>query len=126
MIRRPPRSTRTDTLFPYTTLFRSPLTAFVDVIFGVFQLVEDEIQLCGTREIPDRKHRAQGLLKPRDIAVGRPRAKELLVALALHLDQVRQLHNFVDVADTLADALPRRPVAGDRKRTRLNSSHYCA
>src|SRR3546814_302883 len=28
MIRRPPRSTRTDTLFPYTTLFRSPdLTA---------------------------------------------------------------------------------------------------
>src|SRR3546814_13336547 len=27
MIRRPPRSTRTDTLFPYTTLFRSPATA---------------------------------------------------------------------------------------------------
>src|SRR3546814_4155003 len=25
MIRRPPRSTLTDTLFPYTTLFRSPL-----------------------------------------------------------------------------------------------------
>src|SRR3546814_4931291 len=25
MIRPPPRSTRTDTLFPYTTLFRSPL-----------------------------------------------------------------------------------------------------
>src|SRR3546814_7094329 len=27
MIRRPPRSTRTDTLFPYTTLFRSRSTA---------------------------------------------------------------------------------------------------
>src|SRR3546814_21148106 len=27
MIRRPPRSTRTDTLFPYTTLFRSPQPA---------------------------------------------------------------------------------------------------
>src|SRR3546814_12632802 len=27
MIRRPPRSTRTDTLFPYTTLFRSSLVA---------------------------------------------------------------------------------------------------
>src|SRR3546814_3261523 len=26
MIRRPPRSTRTDTLFPYTTLFRSQVT----------------------------------------------------------------------------------------------------
>src|SRR3546814_11263693 len=29
MIRRPPRSTRTDTLFPYTTLFRSILIALV-------------------------------------------------------------------------------------------------
>src|SRR3546814_19166714 len=28
MIRRPPRSTRTDTLFPYTTLFRSPASRF--------------------------------------------------------------------------------------------------
>src|SRR3546814_4759645 len=27
MIRRPPRSTRTDTLFPYTTLFRSRTTS---------------------------------------------------------------------------------------------------
>src|SRR3546814_8050699 len=27
MIRRPPRSTRTDTLFPYTTLFRSAIVA---------------------------------------------------------------------------------------------------
>src|SRR3546814_16490775 len=29
MLRRPPRSTRTDTLFPYTTLFRSVASAFV-------------------------------------------------------------------------------------------------
>src|SRR3546814_15975720 len=38
MIRRPPRSTRTDTLFPYTTLFRSLLTAVTrqdDVEFGL-------------------------------------------------------------------------------------------
>src|SRR3546814_20527799 len=28
MIRRPPRATRTDTLFPYTTLFRSPRQAY--------------------------------------------------------------------------------------------------
>src|SRR3546814_9559249 len=28
MIRRPPRSTRTDTLFPYTTLFRSVVVGF--------------------------------------------------------------------------------------------------
>src|SRR3546814_1825043 len=30
MIRRPPRSTRTDTLFPYTTLFRSVVVAHQD------------------------------------------------------------------------------------------------
>src|SRR3546814_8247130 len=30
MIRRPPRSTRTDTLFPYTTLFRSAAVAAAD------------------------------------------------------------------------------------------------
>src|SRR3546814_11440333 len=35
MIRRPPRSTRTDTLFPYTTLFRSQAKALeiVDEVF---------------------------------------------------------------------------------------------
>src|SRR3546814_4956265 len=31
MIRRPPRSTRTDTLFPYTTLFRSDRRAALGV-----------------------------------------------------------------------------------------------
>src|SRR3546814_20784013 len=35
MIRRPPRSTRTDTLFPYTTLFRSPVNRDI-LIFGKF------------------------------------------------------------------------------------------
>src|SRR3546814_3865951 len=36
MIRRPPRSTRTDTLVPYTTLFRSqpPAIAEIDVVSG--------------------------------------------------------------------------------------------
>src|SRR3546814_8326813 len=34
MIRRPPRSTRTDTLFPYTTLFRSALSFPALVGFG--------------------------------------------------------------------------------------------
>src|SRR3546814_20455263 len=32
MIRRPPRSTRTDTLFPYTTLFRSGIEPVTDGI----------------------------------------------------------------------------------------------
>src|SRR3546814_18897590 len=34
MIRRPPRSTRTDTLFPYTTLFRSLVSAAEDLECG--------------------------------------------------------------------------------------------
>src|SRR3546814_12892830 len=39
MIRRPPRSTRTDTLFPYTTLFRSRLDG--DLV------VQDGVRLAG-------------------------------------------------------------------------------
>src|SRR3546814_17240542 len=35
MIRPPPRSTRTDTLFPYTTLFRSPPVAPTALSVGV-------------------------------------------------------------------------------------------
>src|SRR3546814_8708101 len=35
MIRRPPRSTRTDTLFPYTTLFRSPFKGSDSVLAGL-------------------------------------------------------------------------------------------
>src|SRR3546814_14447005 len=35
MIRRPPRSTRTDTLFPYTTLFRSHLAGVANGYVGV-------------------------------------------------------------------------------------------
>src|SRR3546814_15099222 len=34
MIRRPPRSTLTDTLFPYTTLFRSVVDSGVDIRSG--------------------------------------------------------------------------------------------
>src|SRR3546814_6220960 len=43
MIRRPPRSTRTDTLFPYTTLFRSVLSLFLAAIlaYGLLPLAND-------------------------------------------------------------------------------------
>src|SRR3546814_9343654 len=39
MIRRPPRSTRTDTLFPYTTLFRSAGSDFIDAARIIPKLV---------------------------------------------------------------------------------------
>src|SRR3546814_8535493 len=42
MIRRPPRSTRTDTLLPYTTLFRSLVAHAVDIAVDAF--VEREEQ----------------------------------------------------------------------------------
>src|SRR3546814_10687572 len=48
MIRRPPRSTRTDTLFPYTTLFRSTTLQILDVINpfkGYTKLRTEEVQL---------------------------------------------------------------------------------
>src|SRR3546814_11061320 len=41
MIRRPPRSTRTDTLFPYTTLFRSIGIEFVGpILAGAAQVAQ--------------------------------------------------------------------------------------
>src|SRR3546814_9207460 len=42
MIRRPPRSTRTDTLFPYTTLFRNPFTVMVNAAEATIQGIELE------------------------------------------------------------------------------------
>src|SRR3546814_7518603 len=63
MIRRPPRSTRTDTLFPYTTLFRSPLFTgfsprtgegdldrFVDIINGA----QKDLLFVTAFALPDR------------------------------------------------------------------------
>src|SRR3546814_10854203 len=48
MIRRPPRSTRTDTLFPYTTLFRSPVDAMCE---GDGYLLNDPF--AGGTHLPD-------------------------------------------------------------------------
>src|SRR3546814_17997561 len=68
MIRRPPRSTRTDTLFPYTTLFRYPRIgsskslAEKNVIF-LAGLIESNFDMMTI---------APGLL-PRHISFGDPR-----------------------------------------------------
>src|SRR3546814_20702471 len=50
MIRRPPRSTRTDTLFPYTTLFRSALTlksAIETAHATIHQVAQSQPQCAG-------------------------------------------------------------------------------
>src|SRR3546814_18741382 len=44
MIRRPPRSTRTDTLFPYTTLFRSCAGPPRDCVAGLAFYPEADLQ----------------------------------------------------------------------------------
>src|SRR3546814_15049880 len=61
MIRRPPRSTRTDTLFPYTTLFRSV-----------------ELLNCSRRELAQQDYnpRAGGLSQSATPAPCRPPATE--------------------------------------------------
>src|SRR3546814_12243806 len=48
MIRRPPRSTRTDTLFPYTTLFRSIIGDEAALMFDANQQwnLPDAVAIC--------------------------------------------------------------------------------
>src|SRR3546814_2600523 len=53
MIRRPPRSTRTDTLFPSTTLFRSPLVA---PAFGVVVIVFVVVLEVGSSVVGAAEH----------------------------------------------------------------------
>src|SRR3546814_14418535 len=94
MIRRPPRSTRTDTLFPYTTLFRS-----VEVI-GVTRIPESPVALERlTAQAP-----ASTQPSPRP-----PLTPALLTARLPNGVTVELECGGQDVAD--------------RKSTRLNSSH---
>src|SRR3546814_7560665 len=65
MMRRPPRSTRTDTLFPYTTLFRSvfaPDQARFDIVAAgqLFQGGDVQRRLEAGQGLPDQ----QGLALP--------------------------------------------------------------
>src|SRR3546814_5345508 len=54
MLLRPPRSTRTDTLFPYTTLFRSlPLSVVMLLMcYGILKGLNDEIVINLSRSLP--------------------------------------------------------------------------
>src|SRR3546814_16941589 len=102
MIRLPPTSTRTDTLFPYTTLFRSPAPAPVAVAPPAPNPV--------TREADAE---AQFHVMAGEMAAGRNQpgiaASEFIAAL-----------QRVDDADLAKRATA---LAIDRKSTRLNSSH---
>src|SRR3546814_2347954 len=69
MIRRPPRSTRTDTLFPYTTLFRSNRHREADTETVVDGLVQYPRLLGIGRQLPAQ-------FAPREGAVGALRSEE--------------------------------------------------
>src|SRR3546814_2366631 len=79
MIRRPPRSTRTDTLFPYTTLFRSrsgprPMIAFIArriiqaalvmlavafIAFSMFSFVGDPVRNIVSQDARSEEHTSE-------------------------------------------------------------------
>src|SRR3546814_358703 len=77
MIRRPPRSTRTDTLFPYTTLFRSAhaslagrARAYLDINCGHCHNEKGPADTSGLwLDVGDHPPRHLGLCKP-SIAAG--------------------------------------------------------
>src|SRR3546814_3278437 len=123
MIRRPPRSTRTDTLFPYTTLFRSNIERISEdryrVTLAVAGFRTDEIDITAQQnllQVTGRKEESQGGDRSRFLHVGiANRSFERRFELA---DFVR-----VEKADLADGLLTIELVRDDRKRTRLNSSH---
>src|SRR3546814_1054651 len=119
MIRRPPRSTRTHTLFPYTTLFRS--FALGDVEVGghraYFRGVQPAQALLALAQIEEQLALRLGGGDLDDAPV----LEDVLVHLGAD-----PMHREADQAhaDFGVEALDRLHQADvDRKSTRLNSSH---
>src|SRR3546814_15866480 len=123
MIRRPPRSTLTDTLFPYTTLFRSAgfLIGAAEAILeypgphrlGVGENHGDEVAQGLVLRAP-RRASGHGAV---DRTVDRP-----LAAGQQHAGVDAEQQGDDDNRDQPEAADPAAP-AEDRKSTRLNSSH---
>src|SRR3546814_1055076 len=102
MIRRPPRATRTDTLFPYTTLFRS-----VDV--GATLVITADEQVRGGKTIPLKKAVDEAL------GMGGCEAVSHVIVYKRTGGQVAWNEG--------RDVWMHDVAAKDRKSTRLNSSH---
>src|SRR3546814_3955605 len=110
MLRRPPRSTRTDTLFPYTTLFRS------------YAALSGEEQGLFGGKIVAAKARAEGW---RIEAVLNNDMIGNIAGINGVIDNTtaRVFAEGTRVTETPAEARARRFTGGeDRKSTRLNSS----
>src|SRR3546814_10387329 len=88
MIRRPPRSTRTDTLFPYTTLFRSRLLQLRRALAEGCELVQGEQLILlryqpGERYLPHRDY-----FSPSALAAHRPDAGQRMTTVCVYLNPV--------------------------------------
>src|SRR3546814_18023711 len=66
MIRRPPRSTRTDTLFPYTTLFRSLDNFLLGQLKGAPRSLVYKLVRSGQVRVNGGRARAERKLEPGD------------------------------------------------------------
>src|SRR3546814_20750224 len=75
MIRRPPRSTRTDTLFPYTTLFRSVRESARIPVSQDFPISVGHVVVGDSNRLDDGRR----LFKRREIVVPCVRPAELIV-----------------------------------------------
>src|SRR3546814_11106200 len=100
MIRRPPRSTRTDTLFPYTTLFRSPVP-FCAPVSGLFPetLGQDRGDLFGTQLA--HQGREQRILRrePLMTAAGPlPRGRPIILLWAATVPEREKLREWFPVS----------------------------
>src|SRR3546814_2108336 len=108
MIRRPPRSTRTDTLFPYTTLFRSAVAMAEDVrpfeelalgghvpkLLEIDEMVILAVHLAGADRPRRRRYRhaefgVRGEQLARDRRFARPRGRRQDEQDATTLEAVR-------------------------------------
>src|SRR3546814_3197400 len=119
MRRRPPRSTRTDTLFPDTTLFRSARVTFLDN----YSRVEKSKAYAAEEKLRKDEYEAQR--QAEELASAQSDEQYRIAQEQFH--QQRQLSaQQHQVAQTPSQCVPPAPSSQDRKSTRLNSSHYCA
>src|SRR3546814_15407500 len=116
MIRRPPRSTRTDTLFPYTTLFRSLRSLRVETPGDALILDAATRRNLEIDRALSSEH-DHSLLRVVDSCVTAMGARALQRWLTRPLRSHAELNARYDAVSQLGE-----PGARDRKSTRLNSS----
>src|SRR3546814_13274293 len=88
MVRRPPRSPRTDTLFPYTTLFRSAIPrgwGEVAIMARMLSILAGALLIVPTA--PLFANEGQDGSKPAEPEKDEPSLKEILDALNKHQDR---------------------------------------